>query len=90
MKFDFSMIKGMPNGRDASRFQPPPMPVERPRFVIPENSYPVKLDERIPLLDFIQWCVPNDPTTDLGAIGRLYASLEGDDVNAPAQRQVLK
>lgn len=85
MKFDFSMIKGMPNSRDANRFQLPPMPFERPRFVIPENNYPVKLDERIPLLDFIQWCVPADPTTDLGAIGRLYASLEGDEETVHAK-----
>jgi hypothetical protein len=78
VKFDFSMIKGMPSSRDANRFQAP-LPVERPRFVIPENSYPVKLDERVPLLDFIEWCVPADPTADLGAIGRLYASLESGE-----------
>jgi hypothetical protein len=77
------MIKGMPNSRDASRFQAP-MPVERPRFVIPADRYPVKLDERIPLLDFIQWCVPADPTADLGAIGRLYASIENSEDSVQA------
>jgi hypothetical protein len=84
VKFDFSMIKGMPNSRDAQRV-PAPIPAERPRFVIPADSYPVKLDERIPLLDFIEWCVPADPTTDLGAIGRLYASLEGGEETVQAK-----
>ncbi|MBY3151215.1 hypothetical protein HFO56_02190 [Rhizobium laguerreae] len=83
MKFDWSMIKGMPNNRDTQRVQVP-MPVEKPRFDIPADSYPVKLDQRIPLLDFIVWCVPSDPTADLGAIGRLYASIENGEESVRA------
>lgn len=82
MNFDWSMVKGMPTSRDASR-SPVPIPTEKPRFHIPDNNYPVKLDQPVPLLDFIAWCVPEDGSPELGAIGRLYASLVEDEVPHP-------
>lgn len=82
MNFDWSMVKGMPTSRDSNR-APAPMPTEKPRFDIPANNYPVKLDQRIPLLDFIEWCVPDDGSQELGAIGRLYDSIDGGEQRTP-------
>lgn len=75
MNFDWSMVKGMPTSRDANRSSVP-LPTEKPRFRIPDNDYPVKLEQPVPLLDFIQWCVPDDGSAELGAIRRLYDSVE--------------
>lgn len=85
MNFDWSMVKGMPTSRDASRTSVP-LPTEKPRFHIPDNNYPVKLDQRVPLLDFIEWCVPDDGSAELGAIRRLYDSVEGDVQRTPSAR----
>jgi hypothetical protein len=83
LKFDFSMIKGMPNSR-ASQTVSAPMSVERPRFELPADSYPVRLEQPLPLLDFITWCVPDDGSPNLGAIGRLYASLAITEESVPS------
>jgi hypothetical protein len=82
VNFDWTMVKGMQTSRDSSR-SPAPMPTEKPRFLIPDNSYPVKLDKPIPLLDFINWCAPDDGSSELGAIARLYDSLDGDTQRTP-------
>ncbi|MDW9478994.1 hypothetical protein GOB57_09915 [Sinorhizobium meliloti] len=83
MNFDWSMVKNMPKNRESTPF-PVPIRAEKPRFDIPENSYPVKLDQPLPLLEFISWCVPDDRSPGLGAIGRLYDSLEAGEENTPA------
>ena len=80
MKFDWSMVK---SGKPASgSYQPAPAPplADAPRFRVPEGSYPVSVQPGLPLLDFITWCVPDDRSSDLGVIGRLYDSLEGDEI----------
>lgn len=80
MKFDWSMVKGVKSHSDADA--PPPPPAAAPRFAIPEGSYPVSVDAGVPLLDFITWCVPDDRSRDLGAIARLYDSLEPEETAA--------
>lgn len=82
MNFDWSMVKGMPTSRDTSRSSVP-IPTEKPRFQIPDNNYPVKLDQPVPLLDFIEWCVPDDGSAELGAFRRLYDSVDGEAQRTP-------
>lgn len=87
MKFDWSMVKGKAR-TDYGSEPPPPPPREIPRFELREGSYPVSVDAGLPLLDFIEWCVPYDRSQDLGAIGRLYESLAEEEVaqSPPAPR----
>lgn len=84
MNFDWSMVKGMRTSRDAPQHAPPPP--EAPRFGIMDNDYPVSAEPGMSLLDFIIFCVPDDASPQLGAIGRLYDSLEEDCKTSAASR----
>ena len=79
MKFDWSMVKAPKPQAGSYQPSPPPPQAVAPRFIVPEGSYPVSISPGMPLLDFITWCVPDDAGAELGAIGRLYDSLDGNE-----------
>nr|WP_250807707.1 hypothetical protein [Neorhizobium tomejilense] len=77
MKFDWSMVKGVQSKGGFTPPDPSPRPsLQHSRFPQAAGNFPVTAEPGVSLIEFINWCVPDDGSNELGAIGRLYESLE--------------
>lgn len=80
MKFDWSMVKAKPAAyHDAP--DPRPAPMDAPRVLVPPGAVPVAAPPGMNLLEFIEWCVPDDGTPLPEPFVRLFDSLDPSDEN---------